>query len=151
MNNIAATRRLLEAGASVHAKDGEDHTAMYYALRDQSPQEMTQLLEKHGAPKKKKNKEWKATEELFGKVRATEHKVARKKEEEEQRQKAVAAQAQMSENMRLLNERGQKIEELDDKARHLNQEAANYASMAKQLKQKSKRGANKVGPKWLPF
>lgn len=139
----------MEAGASINTKDGDDHTAMYYALRDDAPEEMTQLLEKHGAQAKKKNKEWKATEELFGKVRAAEEKTARKKEEEE-RQKAAAAQAQMSQNMRLMNERGQKIEEMDDKARHLNQEAQNYASMAKQLKEKSKRGGGGK-PKWLPF
>jgi dihydroxyacetone kinase len=121
---------------------------MYYALRDEVSSDITDLLEKHGASKKKKNKEWKLTEELFGKVLATESKVAKKKEKDEQ-QKAVAAQVQMSENMRLLNERGQKIEELDDKARNLNQNAKNYGDMAKLLKEKTKRGAK--GSKWLPF
>lgn len=149
MNQVRAAQRLLEAGADINAKDGEGHTAMYYALRDEASEEMTILLEKHGATKKKKNKEWKVTEELFGRVKATEDRVTQKREQEEQ-EKAAAAQAQMSENMRLLNERGEKIEELDDKARHLNDEAKNYADMAKQLKEKSKKGAR--GPKkWLPF
>ena len=126
---------------------------MYYALRDEGTDEMTQLLEKYGASNKKKNKEWKATEELFGRVKAAEEKAAQKKQqqqrEQEQLEKAKTAQSQMGENMRLMNERGQKIEEMGDKARHLNEEAQNYADMAKQLKEKSKRGAR--GSKWLPF
>lgn len=122
---------------------------MYYALRDEVSEQMTTLLEKHGA--NKNNTERRAKEELFGRVKATEAKVAekKKKREEEERQKAESAQAQMAENMRLMNERGQKIEELGDKASHLNDEAQNYADMARQLKEKTKRGAR--GSKWLPF
>ena len=130
------------------AKDGEGHTAMYYALRDEMSEEMTTLLEKYGAPKKAKNKEWKVTEELFGRVKATGEK-ASKKREQEQQEKAALAREQMNDNLRLMNERGQKIEELDDKARHINDEAKNYADMAKELKAKTKRGAR--GSKWLPF
>ena len=148
LNQVKAAQRLLEAGADINVKDGEEHTAMYYALRDDASEEMIKLLEKYGATTKKKNKEWKLTEELFGRVKATEEKVA-KKREQEQHEKAAAAQDQMSENMQLLNERGQKIEELDDRARHLNDEAKNFSDMAKQLKEKSKRGAR--GSKWLPF
>lgn len=120
---------------------------MYYALRDDGSEELTRLLEQYGATRKAKNKEWKATEELFGRVKATEVKMARRREEEEQ-EKLALAQAQMGENMRLMQERGQKIEEMDDKARVLNQEAQNYATMAKQLKERSKRGK---ASKWLPF
>ena len=130
----------------MNVKDGEGHMAMYYALRDKVSEEIINLLEQHGG--NKNNKAWKATEELFGRVKATEEKVAAKKEEE-QRQKAAAAQAQMADNMRLMHERGQKIEEIDDKARHLNEEAANYADMARQLKEKTRRGAR--GSRWLPF
>eukprot|EP00977_Amphora_coffeiformis_P004191 scaffold875_cov185-Amphora_coffeaeformis.AAC.6 len=109
LNQVVAARRLLEAGANVDAKDGDDHTAMYYALRDDASEEMTTLLETYGAPKKKKNKEWKVTEELFGRVKATDEKVAKKREQEQQ-EKAALAQEQMSENMRLLNERGTAFE-----------------------------------------
>ena len=150
LNQCSAARRLLEqAGADVDVKDGDGHTPMYYALRDEVSEEITNLLERFGA--NKNNKERKAKEELFGRVKATEAKVAAKKQqrEEEERQKAAAAQAQMAENMRLLNERGQKIEEIGDKASHLNDEAKNFADMARQLKEKTKRGAR--GSKWLPF
>lgn len=150
LDQPAGARRLLEqAGTNVNVKDGEGHTPMYYALRDKVSAEMVNLLEKHGA--NKQNKEWKATEELFGRVRAAEEKVATKKQqrEEEERQKAAAAQSQMTENMRLMQERGQKIEEIGDKASHLNDEAQNYANMARQLKEKTRRGAR--GSKWLPF
>ena len=146
LNKLDAARCLLErAGADVNVKDGEGCTPMYYALRDEVSEEMITLLEKHGA---NKNNERRAKEELFGRVKATEAKVAAKKQqrEEQERQKAEAAQAQMAENMRLMNERGQKIEEIGDKASHLNYEAQNYADMARQLKEKSKKRS-----KWLPF
>lgn len=148
-NQYHAAERLLKAGADVHTKDADGHTAMYYALRDNLEPRMIDLLHEYGAVKdKKKNKEWKAAQELFDRVQATDAKTAATRQQQQQ-EKAQAAQAEMANNLNLMQQRGQKIEELDDKARHLNEEAQDFANMAKQLKEKTKQGAR--GTRWLPF
>lgn len=44
----------------------------------------------------------------------------------------------MSENRQMMHERGEKLSRLEDKAARMEQDAENFASMAKQLKDKYK-------------
>lgn len=53
--------------------------------------------------------------------------------------KAKGATGALSDAMLALRERGEKIESLDSKSAELQNGAANYASMAKQLKEKNKK------------
>jgi N-dimethylarginine dimethylaminohydrolase len=87
---------------------------------------------------------------LFGQVAAAEAKATERRRQEqlalEQKQKAEQAQAEMNENMRLLQQRGIQIDEMDDKAHQLSEGGKNFADMAAQLKQKTKAQRS-----WLPF
>ena len=49
-----------------------------------------------------------------------------------------SSQSQVRENLQILQERGRKIEETENKARTLLDEAATYASLSKQLKMRAK-------------
>jgi hypothetical protein len=78
--------------------------------------------------------------ELFGKV-AREHAV-----DQEHKQvvkaEAVAAEAAnnlMAENMQLMKERGEKLENMDDKASQVRQDAEEMKQLSHQLKEKMKK------------
>ena len=119
-------------------QDQEGHTPTEYAFRDPAPFDIQDLLVQHGGQRTDWSDDRGA---LFGQVAAVEEK-----RELEQKKQAEAAQQQMNQNMQLLQERGEKIEQLGSKAADLNQGAQDYASMAKQLKDRSKKGSS-----WLPF
>ena len=53
--------------------------------------------------------------------------------------KLKGASGAMSEAMSALRERGERLEKLDKKTADLHNDAQNYAEMAKQLKEKSKK------------
>ena len=137
-------KELLEAGADPDIKDGEGRTPMYYAVRDELPESIINLLRMKGASESELAK-MESDGELFGRIQATEHERKERRELEQQKQ-AMEAQAKMAENIRLINERGEKIEDLGNKATELNQNAANFADMARQLKEKTKKQS-----KWNPF
>ena len=61
---------------------------------------------------------------------------------------ATAAHSQMSENMRLIHERGDKINELGDKADKLEENIHEYGSLAAQLKAKMQKENDRLS---LPF
>lgn len=99
--------------------------------------DMIKLLEQYGA---KTN----SSEVLF-KSAIEEQKRLRLKEETPRttNRKVVAklkgASGAMSEAMSALRERGERIEKLDSKTADLQNDAQNYADMAKQLKEKTKK------------
>lgn len=147
LHHLEAARWLLDHGARVEFANQEGQSPMYLAARDHSKPLMA-LLEEHGA---KNTYEEEQRGLLFGQVAVVQAKrEAEKQEHEEEKRKeelkAQQAQAQMSENMQLLRERGEKLEEMDSKARELNQNASEFASLARQLKNQS---ASRN--KWLPF
>ena len=51
----------------------------------------------------------------------------------------------MAQGMSALRERGERLEKLDNTTSNLNNEAANYADMARQLKEKNKEKAGFLG------
>jgi methyl-accepting chemotaxis protein len=55
----------------------------------------------------------------------------------EQQKETEAVASEMKNNMKLLQRRGEQIDEMGDKARGLNEGAQDFAYMAKQLKEKS--------------
>ena len=116
-------------------------TPLYLAVQDELPLSTRQLLLDHGA-RPVNPTEMSLRGELFGKVAATEQFVL---EERQRQQQTKAAQAEISHNLKLLQRRGDQIHELDDKAADLNQGAADYASMAQQLKAAVKK------KKWYHF
>lgn len=147
--NLTALEVLLQNGADPNLPDREERTPMYYAKRDQAPPEIVRALELHGAePCSKVSLEQEGA--LFGQVAAAEAKATERRRQEqlalEQKQKAEQAQAEMNENMRLLQQRGIQIDEMDDKAHQLSEGGKNFADMAAQLKQKTKAQRS-----WLPF
>jgi hypothetical protein len=139
-NHVSAMHSLLEAGANPNAPDQDDRTPMYYAVMDQLPQSTVALLKQYGGTPSEKATEQQSGE-LFGRVAATQAGIdeERNNRETAERVKAEQAAAAMSENMRLLQQRGEQIDELDGKARQLNEGAQNFGDMAKQLKEASKK------------
>lgn len=116
----------------VDVLDADGHTPLYLAVQDELPTSTRQLLLDHGA---RPVLDVGPRGELFGKVAATEQILEeRQREKQQQQQQAKAAQAEIANNMKLLQHRGEQINELNDKASDLNQGAADFASMAKQLK-----------------
>jgi succinate dehydrogenase/fumarate reductase flavoprotein subunit len=78
--------------------------------------------------------------ELFGKV-AQKHAM---NQEQKQVAKAEAAAAEaaknvMAENMQLMKERGEKLENMDDKASQVRQDAEEMKQLSQQLKEKMKK------------
>jgi hypothetical protein len=137
-NHVAAMRCLLDAGADPDIADQDGRTPMYYAVMDQLPHTTVALLEEYGATPSKLATEQQSGE-LFGKVAATQAGIDEERRETAERIKAEKAAVAMSENMKLLQQRGDQIEELDDKARQLNDGAQNFGDMARQLKEQTKK------------
>jgi hypothetical protein len=137
-NFLPAIDALLRAGADPDLPDKDGRTAMSHAVADQLPETTTVLLETYGAKSSREQAEQDQRGELFGRVKDTEVIVQEKRRQMEQKRQAEAAAAEMNKNMQLLKERGEKIEQLGDKASELNQGAQDFASMARQLKEKNK-------------
>ena len=132
-HHVPAIVSLLEHRPDIHVDvlDAEGHTPLYLAVQDELPPSTRQLLLDHGA---RPVTDAGPRGELFGKVAATEQILEERQREKRQEQQAKAAQAEIANNMKLLQRRGEQINELNDKASDLNQGAADFASMAKQLK-----------------
>lgn len=138
---------LQEGGADPNFRDKDERTAVDHADEHSA---ILKLLYDFGGRKKTER----LRGELFGKVEATEHVLQLKKEERQlqdeeklkQEEAARAARAQVMENIRLINERGEKIQEMSDKATELNQGASDFRLLAQRLKEKSEKQN-----KWLPF
>jgi hypothetical protein len=130
--------------ADVDAADRDGHAAMYYATRDEQ-HDMQQILAEYGALPSEAALRC-GCGELFGAVQDAQEAVNDRREQEAAsaaaaaaQQRAREAQDQMSDNVRLMHERGQKIRDMGDKATQLNEGAANYADMARQLKERSQK------------
>jgi hypothetical protein len=132
LHHTSAVQFLLQqAQVDPNAIDQDGHVPLYYAIHDQVDATIVQLLYQYGADKLSPQQESiYETGELFGRVAATEA-------QREQAQQAHAVQAEMAQNMRLLRERGEKIEQLGNKAGELNEGAQSFANMARKLKDKS--------------
>ena len=136
-NHVPAMVALLDAGADVDVQDEEGHTPLYLAVQDELPESTQALLEQYGAAPVDADVSQRG--ELFGRVAATQEILEERHREQKQQREAAAAQEEIKQNMKLLQRRGEQINELGDKAGDLNQGAADFASMAKQLKEAQKK------------
>lgn len=116
---------MLAAKADPNGKDEDGLTPVYYAVHDEVSDEIVKLLKRYGAKGIAKAKTDKA--ELFDRVTATENEREERREKQAQKE-ALIAQAKMSENMRLLQQRGQKVRKAKDLVR-----IDKSASLSKQL------------------
>lgn len=100
------------------------------------------LLEHHGAKKH-------TTAEVLFKSALEEQEKMRSEKSPTSGAKTVAKAKQaagaMSHAMSALRERGERLERLDDKTAQLQSDASNYADMAKKMKEKNKKKANRFG------
>jgi hypothetical protein len=141
LGHLEAAASLLQNGqADPNQASGDDGTApLYWA--DASPA-MTELLLRHGAKKIDNDSR---RHELFGRVEATQAIVDRQRLLQQQVAAVEAENTTMRHNVHLLNERGQKIEDMGDKARELNDNAAEFKSLAGQLKAQMKHKSGRWG------
>ena len=138
LNNGPALQALLEAGADPNLPDGMGHTPMWHAVMDDLSPSLCQILQQGGAkPMSKKQIEKEKKGELFGKVAATQAILDDRHRQEEQKKDAEKAAIEMKNNMKLMQQRGEQINEIGDKASNLNQQAQEYGSLAKALKEKT--------------
>jgi hypothetical protein len=141
LGHLEAAASLLQDGqADPNQACGDDGTLpLYWA--DASPA-MTELLLRHGAKKVDNDSR---RHELFGRVEATQAIVDRQRLLQQQVAAVEAENTTMRHNVHLLNERGQKIEDMGDKARELNNNAAEFKSLASQLKAQMKQKSGRWG------
>jgi hypothetical protein len=126
---------LLRFGADPNFSDGDGRSAVYFAKRN-GLSDIESILQEHGG-KESKLAEVELQGELFGGVEQANRNTEKRRENHkaaEAAARAQAAQSQMSKNMAAMIERGEKIEEMDDKARQLNEQAKTYGDLAAQLK-----------------
>lgn len=145
-NKPSAVRTLLKIGSDPNYPDKDGASSVDHAVRDSASPIILELLKQSGGIFQDDNQG-----ALFGQVASVTEKrekdmATQKARELEEKQKAEKAKSKMAENMRLLQERGEKINEIGDKAVHLNAEAGEFRSMAQLLKEKTKQQS-----KWLPF
>lgn len=136
---------LLRFGADPNKPDGEGRTATYFSQRDHLD-DITSILKEFGA-NESKLADMEQRGALFAAAEHAQRRTEQRRDKEraikdqkaaEAATKAQSAQSQLSKNMALMIERGEKIEHMDDTARQLNAEAKNFGDMAKQLKEQQK-------------
>ena len=106
---------------------------MYLAVHDELPPSTIALLQQHGAQPVES-----VRGELFGKAAVTQELVEERRAEQKQKIEAEQAADTMKNNMKLLQQRGEQINEMGDKASDMVEGAANFAEMAKKLKESQK-------------
>jgi hypothetical protein len=151
LNHAPAVSTLLEMGANPNVADANGHSPMYWAALDQASPTILSLLQQYGAkdsPQEHVDNLMRG--ELFGQVAATETKIRLEKEalelQQSEQAQAAAAATMSRNNLHLLQHRGEQIDELGAKATDLHQGAQDFASLARQLKEASKKQSQ-----WLPF
>jgi hypothetical protein len=141
LGNLECAKILLVAGAQVTICDNGDKTALDHAVLLENAYAV-ELLEHYGAKTNSSNV-------LFKGAVEEQEKLKNEQPQQGMVQKTIAkgkgATAAMSQAMSALKERGEKIERLDNKAAQLQDEASNYADMAKKLKEKNKKKSTFFG------
>lgn len=134
----------------VSRKSSDSFSLNYAVERHELPGEVLEAFKRVGG-KKSKLAETELRGELFSRVESSNIKVEQRRERErsikdkkaaEAHAKAEGAQSEMSKAMSALVERGQKIEQLDNKTKDLEAEAKTYGDLAARLKNEVK------GKKW---
>jgi hypothetical protein len=144
--NAEMVDALLRLGSDPNLPDGEGRSAMYFARRSHLDDIEAMLVENGGKASRLAEMEMRG--ELFGGVEQAQRRTEQRRENEKavKDQKAAeavaragSAQSEMSRNLQAMMERGEKIEEMDDKARQIRDQAKEYGEMAAQLKNQIKK------------
>ena len=139
VGDIDKAKLLLLNRARVNEHDNDSKTPLDHAVLSEN-REMIQLLESHGGKTNASDVLFKSAVEEQKRITSetTSPKIQAKKTID----KATSA---MSQGMSALRERGERLEKMDNATSNLNNEAANYADMARQLKEKNKKKAGFLG------
>mmetsp|Transcript_14754 Transcript_14754/g.31269 ORF Transcript_14754/g.31269 Transcript_14754/m.31269 type:complete len:619 (-) Transcript_14754:64-1920(-) len=140
LGNMSCANLLLQHGAEVNIKDKDQKTPLDLAALSEN-RDMSRLLERHGAQKH-------SSEVLFKSAVAEQNELKSRSPRPrggKTMEMAKGATGAIFDAMSALRERGERIEHLDNKAAQLNSDAANYADMAKQMKEKNKQKAKYFG------
>ena len=131
---------MLQKGAQVNLRDNDENTALDLAALAENDQ-IVELLEQHGAEKHTSKGVFESALE--------EQKLLKKEQPKTKAGKTMAkakgAAGAMGQAMSAMRERGDRLERLDNKTAQLQSEAADYASMAKKLKEQNKKKASLFG------
>lgn len=137
--SIDAARSLVKL-QSVDAVDSNNHTALYWAVREEYS-EIADLLRENGAKSVATDRG-----ELFQHVeQVTQDMEQYKQEAEVQKQAELEARSEMQNNLQLIQERGEKIAQMGETATALQDGATDYAKQAKQLKATLQQRNNRWG------
>ena len=141
----------------------ENHswTLLDYCIMYQLPSSTMDLLKQYGATKitvatlvDAKQSHYEMKGELFGKVVATEQLIDERRHRQHrelEQQQMVQEQKEQNNNLLLqMQQRGEQINTLSHGATQLQQNAGEYASLTKQLKERTKRQHDKYNT-WFPF
>ena len=139
VGDIDKAKLLLLNRARVNEHDNDSKTPLDHAVLSEN-REMIQLLERHGGKTNASDVLFKSAVEE--QKRITSETTSPKTQAKKTIDKATSAMAQ---GMSALRERGERLEKLDNTTSNLNNEAANYADMARQLKEKNKKKAGFLG------
>ena len=173
-NHVPAIVQLIEMSSSRSSNSynnlidmnivDENHswTPLDYCIMYQLPVSTMDLLKQYGATKitvatfvkSNQKSHYEIKGELFGKVTATEQIIDERRchqRRELEQQKMILEQMEQNNNLLLqMQQRGEQIDTLSQGATQLQQNANEYASMAKQLKERTKRQHDKYNT-WFPF
>mmetsp|Transcript_2232 Transcript_2232/g.4061 ORF Transcript_2232/g.4061 Transcript_2232/m.4061 type:complete len:613 (-) Transcript_2232:78-1916(-) len=131
---------LLQAKVEVNAKCKDQKTPLDYAILYEK-NDMIKLLEQYGAKANSSGVLFESAIEEQKRLKERTPKTANKKT----MAKLEGATGAMNEAMSALKERGDRIEKLDRKTADLQNDAQNYAEMAKKLKEKTKKKSTFFG------
>jgi len=131
---------LLQAKVKVNVKCKDQKTPLDYAMLHEN-KDMIKLLEQYGAIANSSGVLFASANEEQKRLKEQTPKVTNRKA----MAKLQGASGALSEAMSALKERGDRIEQLDRKTADLQNDAQNYAEMAKQLKEKTKKKSTFFG------
>jgi len=142
VGDIDKAKLLLLNRARVNEHDNDSKTPLDHAVLSEN-REMIHLLESFGGKTNASDVLFKSAVEEQKRIKSetTSPKTQAKKTID----KAKDAASVISQGMSALRERGERLEKLDNTTSNLNNEAANYADMARQLKEKNKKKAGFLG------
>lgn len=141
--HMDCAKLLLRYGAKVNLNDNDQKTPLDHAVLSEN-KDMIQLLEHHGGEEHSSEVLFKSAIEEQNELKSGQSQ-SPKTSGKKMMAKAKKATGAMSDAMSALRERGEKIENLDNKTAQLHSEASNYAEMAKQMKEKNKKKATFFG------
>mmetsp|Transcript_50356 Transcript_50356/g.107241 ORF Transcript_50356/g.107241 Transcript_50356/m.107241 type:complete len:616 (+) Transcript_50356:155-2002(+) len=140
LSHAPIAKHLLQCGAKVNLCDDDQKTPLDLATLSEN-RGMMKLLEQFGGKAHSSGVLFKSAVEEQNEVKSGQYQSRSK----QVMAKAKGATVAMSEAMSALRERGETLDQLDNKSAQIHSNALNYADMAKKMKEKNKKKANSIG------